>query len=87
MKVADKERGANVRRNLRRWWKPLVGALAGWVALTTAVCIGAITYAHRHHFSESRVQALAENCAAVMSVLLILGLLIALVLADRQKPM
>jgi lysylphosphatidylglycerol synthetase-like protein (DUF2156 family) len=85
MKLADKERGANVRRNLRRWWKPLLVMMAGWLLLTLAVCIGAITYAHAHHFSQSRTQTLAQGCAAIMSLILIVAWLTVFVMADRKK--
>jgi len=85
MKVSDKERGANVRRNLRKWWKPLLGMCAGWLLLTIAVCVGAITYAHTHHFSQSRVQSLAGSCGVVMVLILIVAWLVVLVMADRKK--
>ena len=85
MKIADKERGANVRRNLRRWWKPLMVMMAGWLLLTLAVYVGAISYAHAHHFTQSRTQALAEGCAVMMSLILIVAWLTVFVMADRKK--
>jgi O-antigen/teichoic acid export membrane protein len=85
MKITDKERGANVRRNLRRWWKPLLVMMAGWILLTLAVCLGAITYAHSHHFSQRRIQMLAEGCGAIMCLVLIVAWLVVLVMADRKK--
>jgi len=85
MKLADKERGANVRRNLRRWWKPLLVMIAVWVLLTLAVCTGAIFYAHAHHLSQSRTRTLAEGCGAIMSLMLIVAWLTVLVMADRKK--
>lgn len=85
MKVTDKERGANVRRNLRRWWKSLLVMMAGWILLTLAVCLGAITYAHSNHFSQRRTQMLAEGCGAIMCLVLIVAWLGVLVMADRKK--
>ena len=85
MQLADKDRGANVRRNLRRWWKQLLVMMAGWILLTLAVCTGAIIYAHSHHFSERRIQMLAQSCAAIMMGVLVVMWLTVFVFADRKK--
>ena len=85
MKLVDKERGANVRRNRRRWWKPLLVMMAGWFLLTLAVCAGAIAYAHANHFTQSRTQTLAEGCAIIMSLILVVAWLTVFVMADRKK--
>lgn len=85
MKLADKERGANVRRNLRRWWKPLLAMMAGWLLVTLAVCAGAIFYAQAQHFGPSRTRALAESCGAIMVLILVVAWLTVLVMADRKK--
>jgi hypothetical protein len=85
MRIADKDRGANVRRNLRRWWKPLLLMTVGWIVLTVVVCIGAIMYAHGHNLSQRRVQMLGEGCGAIMSVALIVAWLIVFLIADRKK--
>ena len=85
VKLADKERGANVRRNLRRWWKPLLVMMAGWLLLSLAVCAAAITYAHANHFTQSRIHTLAEGCAAIMSLILVASWLTVFVMADRRK--
>jgi lysylphosphatidylglycerol synthetase-like protein (DUF2156 family) len=85
MKLTDQERGANVRRNLRRWRKPLLFMMAGWVLLTLAVCAGAMAYAHAHHFTQRRIQMLAEGCGTIMCVVLLLAWLTVLVIADRKK--
>jgi hypothetical protein len=85
MKLTDKDRGANVRRNLRRWRKPLLVMMAGWILPTLAVCTGAITDAHAHHFTQRRLQMLAESCGAIMCVVLVVAWLTVLVIADRKK--
>ena len=85
MSVIHRDRGANIRRNLRRWRKPLVAITVGWMLLTLAVCTVAIIYAHAHQFGERRIQTLGANCGTVLGVLLAVVWLTILVLADRRK--
>ena len=85
LNTSDKARGANVRRNLRRWRKRLLPMMAGWLLLTVAVSIGATTYAHAHDFSQRRTQALGEACGVCLIIVLAAAWLSALVAADRRK--
>ena len=85
MKMTDQERGANVRRNLRRWWKPLLVMMGGWLLLALAVSVVAVTYAQANHFSQKRVQMLAEGCGTILILILIVAWLTVLVMADRKK--
>jgi lysylphosphatidylglycerol synthetase-like protein (DUF2156 family) len=83
--MTNQERGANVRRNLRRWWKQLLVMMIAWVILALGVIIAAVTYAHANHFSESRIQMLAEGCGSVLMLILFIAWMTVLVLADRKK--
>jgi hypothetical protein len=85
MELTHRERGANVRRNLRRWRKPLLWMMAGWILLTLTVCTGAITYAHARHFTERRIQMLAESCGVILCFVLVASWLTVFILADRRK--
>ncbi len=85
MKPIDRQRGANVRQNLRRWKKALLAMMAGWGLISIATCAGAIAYAHAHHLSQRRTQALAQACGIILSGLLIAAWLTVLVMADRKK--
>ncbi len=85
MQYTDKDRGANVRRNLRHWRKPLILMTTGWFVLTLAVSAGAIIYAHEHHFSQRRVKMLGESCGMILTALLVIAWLIVFVMADRKK--
>lgn len=86
MPLTQKERGTNVRRNLIRWRKRLLALMAGWILLTLAVCVGAVTYAHTNHWSPRRVQMLAEGCGLVLVFILAILWLAILVMADRTRP-
>lgn len=85
MKLADPNRGANVRRNLRRWRKPLLLLLGGWFLLTGAVFVAAITYAHSQRFSQRRTEMLAEGCGMVMFFILMIAVFTVLLMADRKR--
>lgn len=85
MRLTNQERGANVRRNLRRWRKPLVAMMGAWALLTVAVIIGAVFYAHANGFSPRRVKSLAEGCGGILGFILIVAWLIVLVKADRKQ--
>lgn len=85
MKLADQERGANVRRNLRNWWKPLLFAVLGWILLTVAVFVGAYLFAEHNDLSARRTRELLAGCGTVMVLLLIFSWLIVLIIADRKK--
>ncbi|MHB8865552.1 MAG: hypothetical protein ACYC6N_24510 [Pirellulaceae bacterium] len=84
-RTASSDRGANIRRNLRRWWKPLLALNVGWFVLTLVVGIGAISYAHAHHFGEKRVQMLGQGCGTAMAISLGVLWLTVLLVADRRK--
>lgn len=85
MKLTDKDRGANVRRNLSRWRKPLLWMLGGWFLLSITVAVGAIAYAQANHLSQRRIALLGEGCGAVLIGILAVGMLAVLVMADRKK--
>ena len=85
MKVTNKERGANVRRNLRRWRKPLIVMNLAWLMLLIAVCVVGIVYAYRNHLSNQRVQMLGSSCGMILIVILGVAWLIVLLAADRKK--
>lgn len=85
MQLVYKDRGTNVRRNLRNWKKPLIVMTTGWSVLTLVVSACAIIYAHQHHFSQRRVQMLGEACGMILVVVLVVAWLIVFVLADRKK--
>jgi hypothetical protein len=84
-KAAAQDRGANIRRNLRRWWKILLALNLGWLLLTIAVCIGFISYAHANHFSQQRIQALGQTCGTAMAMLFGVLWLTTLVIANQKK--
>ena len=85
MRDLDKDRGANVRRNLRRWRKPLIAMNATWLAVTLATGAGAIVYAHEHHFSGRQVKMLGQSCGVILIGSLIAAWLTALLIADRKR--
>lgn len=85
MKSPDKARGANVRRNLKRWRRPLLFGLAGWLFCALGIGMGAIIYARDNHLSQRRIEALGEGVGAIMSIVLVVAGLAVLVMADRKK--
>jgi hypothetical protein len=84
-KTTSRDRGANVRRNLRRWWKILAAVTGGWFVLTLVVCIGAISYAHANNFGQRRIEMLGQGFGTASAILLAVIWLTILVIADRKK--
>ncbi len=86
MKTIDRERGANVRANLARWKRKLLMLLGVWLLLTVLVLGALVAHATSNHLSARRANALASSGGTAMAMVLIAGVLVTLVVADRRTP-
>lgn len=84
-KPTREQRGANIRRNLRRWWKNLAAVFCGWLLLTVAIVIGMVVYGVKNHLSPSRMEKLGQGLGTTWAIVTAIIVLAVLLVADRFK--